>query len=113
MIERIREAHGKGDGGRCSSARTAWCHSRPGDCDTWFIPAEKLQAARQASWRRTAIVVSGAFLLNRFSQAPEMSPAYSSLWAIRPTSRSGHDAPLHQLGRGGRHRRLCGRLQGS
>ena len=42
-----------------------------------FIPAEKLQAARQTSWRRTAIVSqSGAFLLNRFSQAPEMSPAY-------------------------------------
>ena len=35
------------------------------------------QAARRTSRRRTAIVSqSGAFLLNRFSQAPEMSPAY-------------------------------------
>ena len=78
MIERIREAHGKGDGGPVFlGANCMGVISRPGDYDTWFIPAEKLQAARQTSWRRTAIVSqSGAFLLNRFSQAPEMSPAY-------------------------------------
>lgn len=92
MIERIREAHGKGDGGPVFlGANCMGVISRPGNYDTWFIPAEKLQAARRTSWRRTAIVSqSGAFLLNRFSQAPEMSPAYLHLlWAIRPTSRSG------------------------
>ena len=78
MIERIREAHGKGDGGPVFlGANCMGVISRPGNYDTWFIPAEKLQAARRTSWRRTAIVSqSGAFLLNRFSQAPEMSPAY-------------------------------------
>ena len=77
-IERIREAHGKGDGGPVFlGANCMGVISRPGNYDTWFIPAEKLQAARRTSWRRTAIVSqSGAFLLNRFSQAPEMSPAY-------------------------------------
>ena len=78
MIGRIREAHGRGDGGPVFlGANCMGVISRPGNYDTWFIPAEKLQAARQTSWRRTAIVSqSGAFLLNRFSQAPEMSPAY-------------------------------------
>ena len=73
----IMDGVGKGDGGPgFLGANCMGVISRPGNYDTWFIPAEKLQAARRTSWRRTAIVSqSGAFLLNRFSQAPEMSPA--------------------------------------
>ena len=67
MIERIREAHGKGDGGPVFlGANCMGVISRPGNYDTWFIPAEKLQAARRTSWRRTAIVSqSGAFLVTK------------------------------------------------
>ncbi len=51
--------------------------SRPGSYDTWFIPREKFPAEGKGHYARTAIVSqSGAFLLNRFSQAPEMNPAY-------------------------------------
>lgn len=51
--------------------------SRPGKFDTWFIPAAKMPDYKQYPRRRTAIVSqSGAFLLNRFSQTPEMSPSY-------------------------------------
>ena len=51
--------------------------SRPGNYDTWFIPAAKLHPYREQTPRRVAIISqSGAFLLNRFSQTPEMRPAY-------------------------------------
>ena len=53
--------------------------SRPGRYDTWFIPAAKMQTCRdrESPPRRVAIFSqSGAFLLNRFSQTPELRPAY-------------------------------------
>ena len=51
--------------------------SRPGNYDTWFIPSAKLPRDRSGAPRRVAVISqSGAFLLNRFSQTPEMRPAY-------------------------------------
>ena len=78
MITRIREAHRENDGGPVFlGANCMGVISRPGHYDTWFIPREKFNAEGQAGYARTAIVSqSGAFLLNRFSQAPEMNPAY-------------------------------------
>lgn len=78
MTERIREAHSKEDGGPVFlGANCMGVISRPGSYDTWFIPREKFHAGRQREFCRTAIVSqSGAFLLNRFSQAPAMNPAY-------------------------------------
>ena len=78
MVSRIQDAHRQGDGGPVFlGANCMGVISRPGSYDTWFIPHEKFHAGQQARWHRTAIVSqSGAFLLNRFSQCPEMNPAY-------------------------------------
>ncbi len=82
MIARINEAHAAlpsgGDGGPVFlGANCMGVISRPGKYDTWFIPAAKMPDYRRYPCRRTAIFSqSGAFLLNRFSQTPEMSPAY-------------------------------------
>ena len=80
MKERITEAHGRGDGGTVFlGANCMGVISRPGRYDTWFIPAAKMQTCRdrESPPRRVAIFSqSGAFLLNRFSQTPELRPAY-------------------------------------
>lgn len=82
MVERINEAHkglaSGGDGGPVFlGANCMGVISRPGKFDTWFIPAAKMPDYRHYPCRRTAVVSqSGAFLLNRFSKNPEMSPAY-------------------------------------
>ena len=80
MKERITEAHGRGDGGPVFlGANCMGVISRPGRYDTWFIPAAKMQTCRDRERppRRVAIFSqSGAFLLNRFSQTPELRPAY-------------------------------------
>ena len=80
MKERITEAHGRGDGGPVFlGANCMGVISRPGRYDTWFIHAAKMQTCRdrESPPRRVAIFSqSGAFLLNRFSQTPELRPAY-------------------------------------
>lgn len=51
--------------------------SRPGGYDTWFIPKNKYPRDASAPYMRTALISqSGAFMLCRTSQAPELSPAY-------------------------------------
>lgn len=51
--------------------------SHPGSYDTWFIPEEKLPKNRGIVARRAALVSqSGAFMLHRSSQCPELAPAY-------------------------------------
>ncbi|MEH0020560.1 MAG: acetate--CoA ligase family protein [Desulfobacter sp.] len=51
--------------------------SRPGQYDTWFIPEEKLPKNRDSAVCRAALVSqSGAFMLHRSHQCPQLSPAY-------------------------------------
>ncbi|MCG8530352.1 MAG: acetate--CoA ligase family protein [Desulfovibrionales bacterium] len=51
--------------------------SHPGNYDTWFIPEEKLPKDRAATYHRAALISqSGAFMLHRSSQCPELNPAY-------------------------------------
>ena len=51
--------------------------SHPGKYDTWFIPEEKLPKDRAARHHRAALISqSGAFMLHRSSQCPELAPAY-------------------------------------
>ena len=78
LTHRIAEVHREGDGGPVFlGANCMGVISRPGHYDTWFIPREKFHASNAGHANRTAIVSqSGAFLLNRFSQAPQMNPAY-------------------------------------
>ena len=74
----IDEAHGQGDGGPVFlGANCMGVVSRPGRYDTWFIPEEKLPRERERPYRRAALVSqSGAFMLHRSSQCPELVPAY-------------------------------------
>lgn len=78
MMERIEAAHGKGDGGPVFiGANCMGIVSHPGRYNTWFIPEEKYRVSLRADCRRTAVISqSGAFLLFRTSQRPEMDPAY-------------------------------------
>jgi len=78
VIEAIDEAHGNADGGPVFlGANCMGVVSRPGIYDTWFIPEEKLPKDRESAYRRAALVSqSGAFMLHRSSQCPEMKPAY-------------------------------------
>lgn len=51
--------------------------SKPGRYDTWFIPEEKLPKVRSQKANRVALISqSGAFMLHRSHQCPELRPAY-------------------------------------
>lgn len=78
VMTRINAAHGQGDGGPVFlGANCMGVVSRPGNYDTWFIPEEKLPRDRERAYRRAALVSqSGAFMLHRSSQCPELVPAY-------------------------------------
>ncbi|MCG8565831.1 MAG: CoA-binding protein, partial [Desulfobacterales bacterium] len=50
----------------------------PGAYDTWFIPEEKLPKNREAKAKPSALISqSGAFMLHRTHQCPQLSPAYA------------------------------------
>ncbi|WP_320170280.1 acetate--CoA ligase family protein [Maridesulfovibrio sp.] len=78
VIESINEKHSQPGGGPVFlGANCMGVVSRPGSYDTWFIPEEKLPKARGTEYQRAALVSqSGAFMLHRSSQCPELNPAY-------------------------------------
>ena len=78
VIARIDEVHSTDHGGPVFlGANCMGVVSHPGKYDTWFIPEEKLPKDRTASYHRSALVSqSGAFMLHRSSQCPELNPAY-------------------------------------
>jgi acyl-CoA synthetase (NDP forming) len=78
VMAQINAAHEKADGGPVFlGANCMGVISRPGGYDTWFIPEEKLPRDRDKPYRRAALISqSGAFMLHRSSQCPELTPAY-------------------------------------
>lgn len=78
VIAAIDKVHGTPEGGPVFiGANCMGVVSHPGKYDTWFIPEEKLPKDRAASHHRAALVSqSGAFMLHRSSQCPELNPAY-------------------------------------
>ncbi len=51
--------------------------SKPGQYDTWFIPEAKLPKTRESRVCRAALISqSGAFMLHRSHQCPQLAPAY-------------------------------------
>jgi acyl-CoA synthetase (NDP forming) len=78
VIATIHARHDQGDGGPVFlGANSMGVISRPGRYDTWFIPEAKLPKERGSSYRRAALISqSGAFMLNRSHQCPELRPAY-------------------------------------
>jgi acyl-CoA synthetase (NDP forming) len=78
VIAKIDEVHGTEHGGPVFlGANCMGVVSHPGNYDTWFIPEEKFPKNRAARYHRSALVSqSGAFMLHRNSQCPELAPAY-------------------------------------
>lgn len=78
VIEKIRHAHGRETGGPVFlGANCMGVISRPGSYDTWFIPEEKLPKKRSNRYHRAALISqSGAFMLHRSDQYPQLLPAY-------------------------------------
>lgn len=78
VIAAIDAVHGTEEGGPVFiGANCMGVVSHPGTYDTWFIPEEKLPKDRAATHHRSALVSqSGAFMLHRSSQCPELNPAY-------------------------------------
>ena len=79
VMAQIAAAHGKGDGGPVFlGANCMGVISHPGAYDTWFIPGEKLPKNRDARVNRAALISqSGAFMLHRTHQCPQLAPAYA------------------------------------
>ncbi len=78
VIRKINEVHTTEGGGPVFlGANCMGVISHPGKYDTWFIPEEKLPKDRGIQPHRAALVSqSGAFMLHRSSQCPELAPAY-------------------------------------
>ena len=78
VIEKIDSAHKTEEGGPVFlGANCMGVISKPGGYDTWFIPEEKLPKNRQAKYHKAALISqSGAFMLHRSHQCPQMQPAY-------------------------------------
>lgn len=78
VAERIREKHRQpGQGPVFLGANCMGVISRPGRYDTWFIPEEKLPRQHSIPSHRAALISqSGAFMLHRSHQFPELRPAY-------------------------------------
>jgi len=78
VIGKIDQAHGTEEGGPVFlGANCMGVISKPGGYDTWFIPEEKLPKNRALAFHRAALISqSGAFMLHRSHQCPQMRPAY-------------------------------------
>ena len=78
VMEKIDGAHATQDGGPVFlGANCMGVISKPGGYDTWFIPEEKLPKQRNVKFHRAALISqSGAFMLHRSHQYPQIKPAY-------------------------------------
>ncbi len=76
---RIREAHGRGDGGPVFiGGNSLGVVSHPGRYDTMFIPEIKLPKSRGDHERHTCFISqSGAFIIANLSRMPWFDPAYA------------------------------------
>ncbi len=78
VIKKINLSHAVPDGGPLFiGANCMGIVSRPGKYDTWFIPREKFPPQTETKIQRAALISqSGAFMLHRSNQSPELNPAY-------------------------------------
>ncbi|MBU0719637.1 MAG: acetate--CoA ligase family protein, partial [Planctomycetes bacterium] len=77
VCQRILASRAQKDGGPIFiGPNSMGIRSRPGNYDTFFIPASKLDPRRQIPPRRAAIVSqSGAFIITRLSNVASLDPA--------------------------------------
>lgn len=77
MAAKVDAAHKEGTGPVFLGGNSMGVVSHPGRYDTWFIPENKFPKSHGKPYQRTALVSqSGAFMLTRLAQSPEIEPAY-------------------------------------
>jgi len=77
LAQKISAAHGAGTGPVFLGANSMGVISHPGKYDTWFIPESKFPKSHGKPYNNTALISqSGAFMLSRLAQSPELEPAY-------------------------------------
>ncbi|QGY38789.1 CoA-binding protein [Pseudodesulfovibrio cashew] len=77
LTERMRKAHETGGGPVFLGGNSMGVVSHPGRYDTWFIPENKFPKSHGKPYKRAALISqSGAFMLTRLAQCPEIEPAY-------------------------------------
>lgn len=77
LVEKIRVAHRVGTGPVFLGGNTMGVISRPGKYNSWFIPKNKFPLGNGKEYKPTAFISqSGAFMVTRLAQRPEIVPAY-------------------------------------
>lgn len=77
LTEKIRAAHLAGTGPVFLGANCMGVISHPGHYDSWFIPESKLPKSHGKRYSPAALISqSGAFMVIRMAQCPQIEPAY-------------------------------------
>lgn len=77
LDQKIRTAHRAGTGPVFLGGNSMGVISRPGNYNSWFIPENKFPVSRSKNYKPTAFISqSGAFMVTRMAQCPEIEPAY-------------------------------------
>lgn len=77
LAEKIRAAHKAGTGTVFLGGNCMGVISHPGRYDSWFIPESKLPKNHGKRYSPAALISqSGAFMVTRLAQCPEIEPAY-------------------------------------
>ncbi|QJB58265.1 acetate--CoA ligase family protein [Pseudodesulfovibrio sp. zrk46] len=77
LSRKINKAHEAGTGPVFLGANSMGVVSHPGKFDTWFIPENKFPKSAGKPYNKTALISqSGAFILTRLAQCPQLEPAY-------------------------------------
>lgn len=77
LAGKINAAHEAGTGPVFLGGNSMGVISHPGRFDTWFIPENKFPKSHGRAYHRTALISqSGAFMLTRLAQCPEIEPAF-------------------------------------
>lgn len=77
IADKINRAHAAGTGPVFLGANCMGVISYPARYDTWFVPEDKFPKNRDKPYQRAAFLSqSGAFMITRLAQCPEIEPAY-------------------------------------
>jgi len=77
IAAKIDAAHQAGTGPVFLGANSMGVISHPAAYDTWFIPENKFPKSHGKPYKRAALISqSGAFMITRLAQCPEIEPAY-------------------------------------
>ncbi len=77
LVGKIVSAHRAGTGPVFLGGNCMGVVSHPGNYNSWFVPENKLPKSHDKPYKRAALISqSGAFLVTRMAECPELEPAY-------------------------------------